>query len=378
MWKDRKEFKQAPDNPPMREMARLILKDAAEVSDTGPLPANVRRPNLEVPQTLPTPSAAIPENEASGSALSEQDLQSLEKTKLKPLPEELNSTQNLSAEDKASRTTVSTPPQATKLKKKKKAPQTQDRFKQTPILESRERIKELQGKLPLSIKRTSLFSGFKEAVTYSRRYMPLPQEIQLSQRPEHKTWLVAKLQSCQNQRQLQNFADSLTTRDLDILFPSLASMKKGEEINKLLSVILLRASKYLYVQGWITLQFAYPRSTVQKGLAMLCEVLEEKQKSEQAEHYHLGQYRGLNLGTDHFDWQSVHLISEISLTNTRHFLSSIIKYLKDSQISGQEFFQKYGIYRDLALGQAIINQWDMAVFESNIHNNNDPLRSLFA
>lgn len=377
MWKDRKEFKQAPDDPPMREMARLILKDAAGLGESDQSPAKMRRPqieNLTKPPTRPEPTN-MRDNTISFSTTrgnQARDKQELIKQKA----ERVNSEAAIIRESKAPIPPLDSSPQSSKISNKKNSPQAKRRFKQTPILVSRERIKKLNSSLPNTIKRTSLFSSLEDALNHSRRYMPLPQEIQLRQRPEHKTWLLARLQSCQNQRQLQNFADSLNTKDLDILFPSLASMKKGEEINKLLSVILLRASKYLYVQGWVTLQYAYPRSTVQKGLAMLCEVLEEKQKTEQGEDYRLGEYNGLNLGVDHFDWQSVHLISEISLPNTRHFLSSIIKYLKDSQASGQDFFRKYGIYRDLALGQAIINQWDMAVFESNIHSN-DPLRSLF-
>ncbi len=218
------------------------------------------------------------------------------------------------------------------------------------------------------------FASLQEALAFSRDRFPLPKEIQLRQKPEHQTWLLSQVQACHNEQALRRFAYSLSTQELAILFPCLASLKTGSAIDKLLRIIALRASHYLYLQGWITLQYAYPRSTVQKGLALLCEILEDKTLRRQ--NLTDLDYQGLMLGSDRFDWASVRLISEISLPNTRHFMSTIIKYLRDSGLTGAEFFQRYGIYRDLALGQAIISQWDMAVFESNLHSNH-PLQNLF-
>ncbi len=229
-------------------------------------------------------------------------------------------------------------------------------------------------------RRTRRFATLHDAVSFSRTQLPLPTEMQINQKQEHYTWLISRINNCQNQAELASFAFSLNFKDLAILFPALATLKKGEEIERLIQIILMRASKYLYVQGWITLQYSYPRSTVQKGLAVLCEVLEEN--DEDIRKIRLTsdddfEFDGLNLGHEHFDWRSVHLISEISLPNTRHFLSSIIKYIRDSGISGDDFFQRYGIYRDLSLGQAITSQWEMAIFESSLHSQN-PLRRLFS
>lgn len=229
-------------------------------------------------------------------------------------------------------------------------------------------------------RRTRRFATLHDAVNFSRTQLPLPTEMQINQKQEHYTWLISRINNCQNQAELASFAFSLNFKDLAILFPALATLKKGEEIERLIQIILMRASKYLYVQGWITLQYSYPRSTVQKGLAVLCEILEEN--DEDIRKIRLTseddfEFDGLNLGHEHFDWRSVHLISEISLPNTRHFLSSIIKYIRDSGISGDDFFQRYGIYRDLSLGQAITSQWEMAIFESSLHSQN-PLRRLFS
>ncbi|MDO5016069.1 MAG: hypothetical protein Q4E09_03575 [Eubacteriales bacterium] len=230
----------------------------------------------------------------------------------------------------------------------------------------------------LSGHRPRRFDSFADIVSYAQGQFPNPREMQLQQKPEYQTWLMAQLANCHSRADLERLAYSMDYKDLAIIFPTLASLKTGAEIDKLLRLLVIRPSKYLYIQGWLTLQYAYPRSTVQKGLAILCEVLEESEVTKHTlqveEMAHLD---GLVLGQKHFDWKSVHLISEISLPNTRHFMSSIIKFLRDSQMSGEDFFQRYGIYRDLALGQAITSQWEMAAFESSIHIG-QPAQSLFA
>lgn len=247
-----------------------------------------------------------------------------------------------------------------------------------PIKEAEHTLRSFKIQDKLSrIPRPRRFKNFSDVVAYAQDQLPTPKEMQLQQKREYQTWLMAKIATCDTKDKFERFAYSLDYKDLAILFPTLATLKTGEEIDKLLRIIVLRASKYLYIQGWLTLQYAYPRSTVQKGLALLCEVLEDKGIQDQSLNLEeVDILDGLDLGPDNFDWRSVHLISEISLPNTRHFMSTIIKFIRDSEISGANFFKRYGIYRDLSLGQAIINQWDMAIFESNLHEQGQ-LASLF-
>lgn len=182
----------------------------------------------------------------------------------------------------------------------------------------------------------------------------------MSQKPEHHTWLMARIGRCEDAKQLKHLAFSLDEKDLSTLFPSLARLKRGEAIDRLISVILMRASHYLYIQGWMTLQYAYPRSTVQKGLSELCEVLENQEGKAR-------QPTGLfPLGDERFDWSSILRISEITLPRNRHFLRNIIKYIKDHELTGEVFFQRFGIYRELPLGLAIRSHWDMAMFENHV------------
>lgn len=199
--------------------------------------------------------------------------------------------------------------------------------------------------------------SFRENVQYARQELLLPQEMQLRQRPEHRTWLLSQLRKLDSDAALRTFAFTLRTEDLALLFATLASLKTGKEIERIQTIILLRASRYLYIQAWITLQYAYPRSTVQKALGLLCEVLEEQ-------HYHLstvGSVWGtddlLHLSNERINWQEVHLISEISLPNARHFMENILSYIHDSGISGEDFCRRYGIDRRLPLAEALKMQW---------------------
>lgn len=249
-------------------------------------------------------------------------------------------------------------------------------FKHREIQESESLLQDEKWRGPfLQVPNPRRFKNLKEAVSYSRENLPLPREMQLAQKQEHRTWLIAQLKRCNSHPELSKFAFSLNYKDIAILFPTLATLKQGEEIDRIISIIMMRASKYLYLHGWVTLQYAYPRSTVQKGLSVLCEVL-ESQASHDINSLGIEHARmdtpfdtTLAIGADRFDWKSVHLISEISLPNTRHFISSIIRYLRDSGMSGDDFFRVYGIYRDLPLGQAIRSQWEMSTFEDHLHSN---------
>lgn len=215
----------------------------------------------------------------------------------------------------------------------------------------------------------SSLESFADAVTFGRQSLPLPREMQLAQQQAHRTWLIAQINHCADKHALSEFAFSLNYRDLAVLFPALATLTRGAEVDRLISIIMMRASHYLYLQGWLTLQFAYPRSTVQKGLAELCHILARQtvslspQESEQTEQW----FKSLRLGPQRFDWPHLALISELSMPNTRHFLAAIIKYLQESKMPLETFFQRYGIYPDLPLGIAIRNQWDMSEFERRIN-----------
>ncbi|MDO5734237.1 MAG: hypothetical protein Q4P08_03810 [Eubacteriales bacterium] len=222
-------------------------------------------------------------------------------------------------------------------------------------------------------------SSFNEALDFARRLHPLPREMQLKQQPTHRTWLLAQLNHCNNQERLSRFAFSLNHEDLALLFPTLASLKRGKHIERLLSIILMRASHYLYLQGWITLQYAYPRSTVEKGLSELCTVLEDSFFPSGSE---LGELERenlerLNFSEEQFVWTQVRMISEIALPNQRHFLSKIVAYIKEQGQQPEDFYKEFAIYPDLPLAKAIQSSWDMTLIEEKTVASGFSPRQLF-
>lgn len=221
-------------------------------------------------------------------------------------------------------------------------------------------------------------SSFEEALDFARRLHPLPQEMQLAQKPTHRTWMLAQLNHCNTQERLSRFAFSLNYEDLALLFPTLASLKRGKHIDRLLSIILMRASHYLYLQGWITLQYAYPRSTVEKGLSELCRILEDSffpggpELGEEEREY----LERLSFGDQQFIWPKVRLISEIAYPNQRHFISKIISAVKEEGKTLEDFYKEFAVYRDLPLAKAIQSQWDMQRIEQKQSSTYSP-RQLF-
>lgn len=226
-------------------------------------------------------------------------------------------------------------------------------------------------------------SSLQEAVDFSRQLLPMPSEMQLNQKSTQRTWLLAQINHCESRRALSRFAFSLDYKDLSTLFPALATLKGGQTTEKLISIIMMRASRYLYAQGWITLQYAYPRFTVQKGLSELCQILEKQPPMEASQlQSQRDWFLSLHLGSDRFNWSHLPLISEISLPSNRHFIAALSRYIRENGLSGERFFSRYGIYKNLPLGVAILKQWETDEFENQVKRGASALphraRPLFA
>ena len=139
-------------------------------------------------------------------------------------------------------------------------------------------------------------------------------------------------------------------------------MKKREDVNQIQNLIRLRASHYLYICGWLTFQFSYPRSTVARVLADLCMILEDvsflREELSRKEHKQLQEYKVPDLGPDRILWNEVEMISAISLPNSRRFVSEIATELYKSNIDEDVFLKCYAIYPNLALGKAILEKYE--------------------
>lgn len=203
---------------------------------------------------------------------------------------------------------------------------------------------------------TLKYKSFREAVDGCRELHPLPVELIESQLPSDSSWLLAQLKEIRTMEHLKTFADSLSYRDLSLLFTSLSLLKRREETDQVQNLIRLRACHYLYLCGWLTLQYTYPRSSVSKALADLCMILEDVRfvrESERRTGRRVAPLPGIPLGPWRMIWSRVPLISGIALPNSRYFISDIAGEIYDSKSDLNAFFHEYAIYPGLPLAEAI-------------------------
>lgn len=225
---------------------------------------------------------------------------------------------------------------------------------QTPsiILE----IKHITPDIPLR------FSSFGEVMESVRDLHPSPEELLMDQTAVQRTWLLSQLKKARTESEIEALAYSLNYRDLSILFPVLSTLKKREDVNQIQNLIRLRASHFLYICGWLTFQFSYPRSTVARVLADLCMILEDisflREELSRKEHEQILEYKVPDLGPDRILWNEVEMISGISLPNSRRFVSDIATELYKSNIDEDVFLKCYAIYPNLSLGKAILEKYE--------------------
>lgn len=227
---------------------------------------------------------------------------------------------------------------------------------------------------PLPPKRTGsprrqvplIYQSLDQALEGCREKHPLPMELIANQTPSHATWLLSQLKEVRTRQELERFAATLSYRDLSMLFTTLASLKRREEMAQIQNLIRLRACHYLYLTGWLTLQHTYPRASVSDALADLCMILEDLRFVRDNER-RTGRRRmsrpmpPIDLGPWRVLWNRVPLISSIALPNSRHFISDIAGEIYDSKRDIQAFYREYALYPDLPLAQAITARYEEMV-----------------
>ncbi|NLV99087.1 MAG: hypothetical protein GX034_04755 [Clostridiaceae bacterium] len=206
------------------------------------------------------------------------------------------------------------------------------------------------------------FSSFDEVMESVRDLHPSPEELLMDQTAVQRTWLLSQLKRARTESEIETLAYSLDFKDLSVLFPVLSTLKKREDVNQIQNLIRLRASHYLYICGWLTFQFSYPRSNVARVLADLCMILEDvsflREELSRKEQEQLFEYKVPDLGPDRILWNEVEMISGISLPNSRRFVSEIANELYKSNIDEDIFLKRYAIYPNLALGKAILEKYE--------------------
>ena len=209
-----------------------------------------------------------------------------------------------------------------------------------------------------------IYKTLEEALEGCREKHPLPTETLCEHSPSHATWLSTQLKQVKTRTALERFADSLSYRDLCMLFPTLAAIKRRDELAQIQNLIRLRACHYLYLCGWLTLQQSYPRSSVSDALSDLCVILEDLRfvhDSERQKNRRPIPLPVVPLGPWRVIWSRVPLISDIALPNSRHFISDIAAEIYDSGVKLYDFYLKYAIFPDLPLGEAITTRYNELV-----------------
>ncbi len=217
----------------------------------------------------------------------------------------------------------------------------------------------------LQKRRKSLkYHSFRESVDGCRQLHPLPVELIENQLPSDSSRLLGQLKQLHSMEMLKSFADSLSYRDLSLLFTALSTLKRREETDQVQNLIRLRACHYLYLCGWLTLQYTYPRSSVSKALADLCIILEDVRfvrESERRTGRKVLPLPGIPLGPWRMIWSRVPLISGIALPNSRYFISDIASEIHASNTDLHAFFHEYAIYPGLPLAEAITARYNEMV-----------------
>ena len=203
------------------------------------------------------------------------------------------------------------------------------------------------------------YKSLEEAMGGLRDFHPLPSELILRQAPHHATWLMTQLKKINTKNELEELAYSLPHRELSLLFTTLSTKKKRDEVAQIMNLIRLRASHYLYLCGWLTFQYCYPRSSISRALADLCTILEDlayvRENRSQGKRV-LREPLALPviaIGEGRIIWSRVPLISQISLPNSRHFIADIATEMIETKVDQEAFFREYAIIPGEPLANAI-------------------------
>lgn len=215
------------------------------------------------------------------------------------------------------------------------------------------------------------FFGYSEMrladlVHKAQQVLPLPREKQLSVSLKHRNWLMAQLNQANSEEDLDSLAYSLNHKQISLLFPILASMKRRSYRERIKKVITLRASNVLYAEGWTTLQFIYPNNQVASVLTSLSDQLKILNKNNST----AIDKDTKSVDTDlfpypHLNWSKIKLITDISNPSSRRFINNITKHLLQNNIEIDVFFQDYGIYDDLSFGKALESNYQTEKLEKS-------------
>ncbi|MGI6333487.1 MAG: hypothetical protein ACOX1A_02465 [Saccharofermentanales bacterium] len=185
-----------------------------------------------------------------------------------------------------------------------------------------------------------------------RDYLPLPAE-QIKQ-PDHNRLadLSAKIGAVEKNQQIIPLALSLSSRELNLIFPLLATLAKTPAsgraaarqsaalIDRLLLIVRERACPSLYTSGWLAFQIHYPNRTIARALTLLCRILEIRLQTGAVP---------LQSTTDR-----IHLISQLAYPDTRQFIIRLIRGAGEAALTLPQLLTMYAVDQDSPFGVALI------------------------
>ncbi len=195
-----------------------------------------------------------------------------------------------------------------------------------------------------------------------RQTLPLPQEQVRT--PDHHGLadLAEKLDAAADSTAVIALAHNLSSRELGLIFPLLATLTRAIAPDKSASrqaavladrltlIIRERACHSLYLSGWLAFQLHYPCPPIAQALAILCRILEIK-----------AQTAGYPAEPP--------LISGIERPDARQFVQRLANYAISKGIYPDRLIDQYQIEGDLPFGVALLAAiflgGDVAVFQDN-------------
>lgn len=181
-----------------------------------------------------------------------------------------------------------------------------------------------------------------------RKLLPTPLETVRQPDPAALERLTLKIAAARDRQALQQLAAGLTSREIALLFPLLASPATPARLNgRVTRLILASARPTLYRYGWLSLQYHYPQAEIARALSELCSVLTPSVRRSAVQ---------ISLDAR----AAPPLISQIIAPDSRAFVRNLVERLVRIGLSMDAFIRDYAVEPDSPLGREIIAAWFLA------------------
>lgn len=180
--------------------------------------------------------------------------------------------------------------------------------------------------------------------------LPLPIEQVDSPDTQAQAGLAESIMAASDSKAVIRLAHRLTSRQLNLVFPLLASAGPDKRpsllVERLNLIVRERACPTLYASGWLTFQKYFPCPAVAHALAVLCKILEIKHKTR------LDQ-PATSVQPPVRQWPQ---ISQLASPDSRQFIRRLIHLAAERGLSLEQMMRQYRINDDRPFGTELITQ----------------------